>query len=178
MDEWVEEGRKCVPGSAKTICAKTQRQVSRPVRGQREKREGGEEGTGGWARPPQRWVCTLRSPALGRATGRSSTQGVVVKCDAFHPPFSQQHTHGIWNGCLPCAVSGSEDGGPVLWVSAGALGSSGAGGRDADTSASSAAPPSGPKPGLQAGQDCAFLFAPSSSVGTAALPSRFLPDGS
>lgn len=99
----MEEGRKCVPGSAKTICAKTQRQVSRPVRGQREKREGGEEGTGGWARPPQRWVCTLRSPALGRATGRSSTQGVVVKCDAFHPPFSQQHTHGIWNGCLPCA---------------------------------------------------------------------------
>lgn len=39
MEEWVEEGRKGVPSSAKTICAKAQRQVSRPVRGQREERE-------------------------------------------------------------------------------------------------------------------------------------------
>ena len=49
FDEWVEEGRKGVPSSAKPICAKAQRQVSRHVRGQRgeRERERGEEGTGG-----------------------------------------------------------------------------------------------------------------------------------
>lgn len=39
MDEWVEEGRKGVPSSAETICAKAQRQVSRPVRAARGERE-------------------------------------------------------------------------------------------------------------------------------------------
>lgn len=48
MDEWVEEGRKGVPSSAKTICAKAQRQVSRPVRGQREEREKGRRGGDRW----------------------------------------------------------------------------------------------------------------------------------
>ena len=47
FDEWVEEGRKGVPSSAKPICTKAQRQVSRHVRGQRGERERGEEGTGG-----------------------------------------------------------------------------------------------------------------------------------
>ena len=143
--------------------------------GSEGREKGDEEGTGGWARPPRPWVCTLRSPTLGRATGRSSTQGTVVKCDAF-VLHSLSSTHVIQNGCLPCAGQWVRDGGPVLWVSAGALGHSGPGGRDADTSTPSAAPPAGPSQVLKQAKVVPFRRLPAPPREPRPRP-RFLPDG-
>lgn len=144
--------------------------------GSEGRERGDEEGTGGWARPPWPWVCTLRSPALGRAAGRSSTQGVVVKCDAL-PLFAQRHTCNSERVSALCWPLGQGRRPRALGQRRGprALRPRRVRRRHVNSSPS---PTGGATPGPQAGQGRAFLSAPSSSAGTAALPSRFLPRGS
>lgn len=85
---------------------KAQRQVSRPVRGQREEREGGEEGTGGWAQAPAA-LGLRKESALGRATGEVKHSGVVVKCGlSILHSLSSTHTE-LGAGVCPVLVSSS-----------------------------------------------------------------------